>query len=125
MNTEDFMIEAGIIPEPAERTKEWKTVCKVTHCLIRSNHLFLGFVVDMNFIHLGEYPKSFASGCWRLMEHDPINLERYAKNTGFTLSQLATTLGSKHFDHVSVDRLIRRLGEAASTTASGELELDL
>ena len=77
MTTEDFMIEAGIIPEPADRTEDWKTTIKVTHCLIHGNHLFLGFIVDMNFINFSKYPVSFAQGCWDLIEHNSADIKKF------------------------------------------------
>jgi len=120
MNFDRYLIAAGIIPSPSE---EWDVIQKVTSALIDSHHLFLGFVVDMYFINFNEYPVSFAQGCYRLMEEDTAHIRDYAKELGFSLTELKTCLTSTYFDHLAVDTLIRKLGEIASTTETGELEI--
>ena len=120
MDFDKYHIAAGIMPSPSE---EWDTIHKVTQAMIDTRHYFLGFVVDMYFIWFDEYPVSFAQGCNRLMEESPESIGAYARELGFTLKELKVCLKSAHFDHVGVDSLIRKLGEVASTTETGELDI--
>lgn len=121
MDFDKYLIAAGIMPSPSE---EWDTIHKVTQAMIDTHHLFLGFVVDMYFIHFDDYPVSFAQGCNRLIEHDPKAIGSYARELGFSTKELKVCLKSTHFDHVAIDSLIRKLGEIASTTETGELEIE-